>query len=101
MKKINEILRDLREKKEMSAEQVARMCQMSTQDYMWIEYAIPAPKKPTEEQLKKLADALNVPFPILLFLSLEEDDVIASKRELFKKSQSTMYAVIETTFLKD
>lgn len=99
MKKIGEILRDLREKKEMSAEQIARMCQMSTQEYMWIENAHPSPHKPTKEQLEKLSDVFNIPFHVLHFLSMEEEDVPPSKRDAFKKLQPNIYKSIEQIFL--
>jgi transcriptional regulator with XRE-family HTH domain len=99
MKKISEILRGLREKKEMSAEQVARMCQISAQEYMWFENAAPAPNKPTKEQLEKLSDVFNIPFHVLYFLSIEEEDVPPSKRDAFKKIQPNIYKLIEQIFL--
>ena len=37
-------------------------------------------KSPNMETLKTLCDSLDIPLPLLLFSSLEEEDVVESKR---------------------
>lgn len=56
-------------------------------------------KEPTLKVLKKISNVLDVPLPILMFLSLSDSDVSAEKLEMFKMLKPSIHAMIKTFFL--
>jgi transcriptional regulator with XRE-family HTH domain len=55
-------------------------------------------KEPSLSILKLISDSLNVPLPILLFLSMTEDDVKPNAREAFKIVSPSIKALVNEFF---
>lgn len=69
---IGSVIRDIRKKKKITQTQLAKLSQI-TQTYLsQIENN---QKEPTIPTLKAIADSLSIPLPILLFLSVENEDI--------------------------
>lgn len=57
-------------------------------------------KSPTLKSLEKISQALGIPFPVLSFLSLDENDIPSEKRSAFKVIGPSIQAMIEEFFFK-
>ncbi len=55
-------------------------------------------KKPKLPVLERIAKALKMPLPILLFMSLEEKDIPKNKREAFKILSPAINGMIKELF---
>lgn len=55
-------------------------------------------KEPATSVLKKIAEKLNVPLPIIFFLSMEKDDVPLKKRKAYETLGLTLKSMINTFF---
>ncbi len=55
-------------------------------------------KEPNLSVLKKIAEKLIVPLPILFFLSITEEDVQPEKREMFNTINPTVKDIINEIF---
>jgi transcriptional regulator with XRE-family HTH domain len=55
-------------------------------------------RNPSMEILEKIAGALKVPLPILLFLTLTDSDISPDKRELFSKIRPVLMAAVQEIF---
>lgn len=51
--------------------------------------------------LEAIADALEIPLPILFFISMSEEDVPEKKRDNYSIISSMINGLIDNTFLKD
>jgi len=55
-------------------------------------------KEPTIATLKKICNAMDIPIPILLILSINDDDIPPEKKESFKFIMPTFKQIIEDVF---
>lgn len=55
-------------------------------------------KEPNLSTLKSISEALNVPLPILFFLSMTEDDVQPNKRKAFKIVSPSINSLVNEFF---
>lgn len=78
--KIGSIIKTERKKKGLSQKQLANHCSITVTYLSLIEND---KKEPTVSLLRTLAENLNLPLPILLFMSLDDEDIPESKKEFF------------------
>lgn len=78
--KIGNIIKTERKKRGWSQKQLAGRCSITVTYLSLIEND---KKEPTVSLLRTLAENLNFPLPILLFISLDDDDIPESKKEFF------------------
>ena len=57
-------------------------------------------KEPNLSTLKKISNELDVPLPILFFLSLDEEDIPEKKKEAFNMIFPSVNSFIESLFLR-
>jgi len=89
-------IKDLREAKKMSQAVLAEKSGLSATYISLIESG---KKSPTLKSLKKISAGLGVPFPVLSFLSLDEEDVSPEKRAAFKMIEPTVTAMLQEFFV--
>ena len=87
IKKITEI----RKEKGMSQAELAKAAGLST---TYISFIESGKKSPTLKSLEKISQALNIPFPILSFLALDENDVHPDKRAAFELVRPAVKAMV-------
>ena len=56
-------------------------------------------KEPNISTIKKIAENLDIPLPILFFLSIENEDITPEKQEAFKIIESSVKSFITKFFL--
>lgn len=78
--KIGSIIKTERKKKGLIQNQLATQCNITTTYLSLIEND---KKEPTISLLRTIAENLNLPLPILLFMSLDNEDIPESKKEFF------------------
>lgn len=78
---IGNVIKSIRKQKGLTQNEFAPLCGI-TQTYLsQIENN---QKDPTLSTLKKISENLNIPLPILFFLSMTKDDIQPSKRKAFE-----------------
>jgi transcriptional regulator with XRE-family HTH domain len=91
-------IRDFREKRKMSQAELATAAGLSTP---YISQVETGKKSPTLTSLQKISKALDVPFPILSFMSMDNTDVAEEKQEAFKLVRPAVQAMIEEFFVPE
>lgn len=91
-------IKDFRLKKGYKQVELATMCNLSQSYLSSIEKGR---KEPTISVLKDIASVLSIPVPVLIFFSLDQDDIEESKKETFKLVEPTIKDLISNTLLKD
>ena len=56
-------------------------------------------KRPSMDVLESISKALNVPMPILFFMSLDEQDIDPSKQDMFKVLKPSIDELIKGFFI--
>lgn len=85
-------IKNLRKKKGLKQNELASNVNI-TQTYLsQIENNI---KEPNLSTLKLISEGLGVPMPIVIFLSMDENDIHEQKREIFKIISPTIKSLIE------
>lgn len=74
-------IKKLREQKGIKQNAFAKTCDLSQTYVSQIENNV---KEPSMEILKLISKKLNVPLPVLFFLSMDDKDIKANKREAFQ-----------------
>jgi transcriptional regulator with XRE-family HTH domain len=88
-------IKKIRKQKEMTQEVFASKCEI-TQTYLsQIENN---QKEPNLSTLKKIGETLNVPLPILFFLSMNDDDVSAEKKQAFTMINPAVKSLVHEFF---
>lgn len=95
---IGKTIKDLRLKKGFNQGEFALKCGLSQPYLSLIEKGR---KEPTLGLLKEIAINLSIPTPVLVFLSLDKDDVDDSKKDAFAFLENTMKDLIANVFLND
>ncbi len=73
-------IKTIRKNKGLNQTQLADLCGITVTYLSLIEND---KKDPTLSLLRTIADNLQIPLPILLFMSLDDNDIADSKKELF------------------
>lgn len=88
-------IKNIRKKKNKSQGEVA---QLSNVSQTYLSQLESDKRNPNLEILTKISRALEVPLPIIFFLSLEESDVPEKKRDAFKFLLPTVKTLIHEFF---
>ena len=95
---IGKAIKDLRKQSGFKQVEFADKCGLSQSYLSSIEKGN---KEPTLSLLKQISSALSMPMPILVFLSLDKDDVSRKKRDAFELLEPTLKSLISDLFLTD
>ena len=96
MMNIGQTIRDLRIKKEIKQKDLALKSGIKPTYLSQIEKG---QKTPTLDVLERISKALDIPMPILTFLSLSEDDINPDKRDSYKRIEPAIKGLIREFFL--
>ena len=88
-------IRSLREDKKMSQAQLASLAGLST---TYISLVESGKKSPTLKSLQKISKALGIPFPILSFMSLDEQDIKPEKRDAYNVIAPAINSMLKSFF---
>jgi transcriptional regulator with XRE-family HTH domain len=92
---LGNIIKNIRKQKGQTQSEFALSCGI-TQTYLsQIESNL---KEPNLSTLKAISENLNVPLPILFFLSMTEDDVQEHKRQAFKIVNPSVKSLVHEFF---
>ncbi len=92
---IGDTIKKMRKKNGMTQEDLSKVSGV-TQTY--ISQIESGRRKPTLKILELLCDSINVPFPIIAFLSLDVNSIPENKRETFRIIQPAINAMIQEYF---
>ena len=93
---IGKAIKDLRQQKGFKQTDFAVKCGLSQSYLSSIEKG---KKEPTLGILKQIANALAIPMPILVFFSLDKDDIAESKRDAFIMLEPSIKGLITDVFM--
>ncbi len=93
---IGKAIKDLRKQCGFNQVEFANKCGLSQSYLSSIEKGN---KEPTLSLLKQISSALSMPMPILVFLSLDKEDVSQPKRGAFELLEPTLKSLISEIFL--
>ncbi|MFP5040703.1 helix-turn-helix domain-containing protein [Parasediminibacterium sp. JCM 36343] len=92
---LGNIIKNIRKQRGQTQAEFALSCDI-TQTYLsQIENNL---KEPNLSTLKLISDNLNMPLPILFFLSMTEDDVQPNKREAFQIVSPSVKSLVNEFF---
>jgi XRE family transcriptional regulator, regulator of sulfur utilization len=90
-------LRTIRKRKGISQQELATKAKISRSYLSLIENG---DCNPSLEMMTSLSDVLEIPFPVLSFLSMDIDSISEEKREEFRGVQPSIEALINDVFFK-
>lgn len=93
--KIGKFISSTRKKLGIKQKQLAKQCGITPSYLSQIENDL---REPNISTLKAIAESLNLPLPILFYLSLDETDIPLHKRESYKQLFPSINALIENFF---
>lgn len=91
-------IRELRQKKGFKQVEFAKSCGLSQSYLSLIEKG---KKEPTLSILKRVASILEVPTPVLVFLSLDKSDIDDSKKEAYQSLEPSIKELISDVFTSE
>ena len=91
-------IKTVRKQKGLKQKDFAEMCNISPAYLSQIENNL---KEPNLSTLKKISLQINVPLPILFFLSIDEKDIAPEKEEAFKLIAPSVKSLINQFFVAD
>ena len=97
--KIGEAIREIRKEKGLSQQELANLSNIS-QTYL-SQLEVGDRFRPTLDILLKISKALEVPLPILTFLTLDDSDITKSKLATYKKIEPKLDALIKEFLLAE
>lgn len=92
---IGKIIKDVRKKQRISQKDLAILCEISQAYLSQIENNH---KEPNLSILKIIAKRLNIPLPILFFMSLDENDISEKKRDSFNVVNPAIKSMLNEFF---
>ena len=92
---LGKTIKKIRKQKRQKQRDIAISCGTSQTYLSLIENNL---KEPSISMLKLISESLNVPLPILFFLSMTEDDVQANKREAFQIISPSVKSLVNEFF---
>ncbi len=93
--KTHEVIKVLIKNKGISQKDLCKQVKISQTAMSFILNGRTEPKK---ETLEKISEALEVPVPIIKYLTLEEKDIPDNKKEIFKILNPSMESFIKEIF---
>ncbi|MEM8506698.1 MAG: helix-turn-helix transcriptional regulator [Bacteroidota bacterium] len=95
---IGNTIKELRQKKGFKQVEFAESCGLSQSYLSLIEKG---KKEPTLSILKRIASILGVPMPVLVFFSLDKDDIDDSKKEAYQLLEPSIKGLISDVFISE
>lgn len=95
---IGHVIKDFRKQKGMKQGEFAELCKVSQTYLSLIESN---QKDPNLSLFKTIAEQLEIPLPILFFLSLDENDVPEQKKNIFKILEPSLKDLIAQIYIDD
>lgn len=95
---IGKAIKGLRLEKGLNQLDFAKKCKISQSYLSLIEKGR---KEPTLGLLKQISSTLSIPLPILVFLSIDKDDISESKKEAFDLIEPSLKGLINNVFVTD
>lgn len=95
---LGDTIKEIRKKKNISQKDLAIGCDI-TQTYLSL--IENNKKEPNITLLRAIACFLNIPLPILFFLSLNNEDIPEEKQSSYKLLAPSINSLIETFFVHD
>jgi len=92
---IGTVIKSLRKKQGLKQIELASKCELSQSYLSSIEKGT---KEPTLGVLKDIANALSMPLPILIFYSLDVNDIEESKRGQFELLEPSIKGLLNNVF---
>jgi len=92
---LGSIIRSIRRQKGLTQNELASMCEI-TQTYL--SQIESNSKEPNLSTLKIIGENLNIPIPILFFLSMNDDDVLPEKRAAYKIVSPSVKSLVNEFF---
>lgn len=92
---LGSIIKKIRKSKRQTQSEFASLCGI-TQTYL--SQIESNSKEPNLSTLKTISEQLDIPLPILFFLSLDENDISTEKREIFEKISPSVKKLINDFF---
>ena len=93
--KLGKAIKNLRKKRGMNQRSFALLAGVSQPYISFIEQD---KKKPSQDMLGRLATALNVPVPLIVWEAMDEEDVPENKKKVFFKMKKIMDELISVYF---
>lgn len=95
---IGHVIKDFRKQKGIKQGEFAELCKVSQTYLSLIESN---QKDPNLSLFKAIAEQLEIPLPILFFLSLDENDVPEQKRNIFKILEPSLKDLVAQIYIDD
>lgn len=89
------IIKDLRKQRSLTQKEFASLCNISQTYLSQIEGNL---KEPNLSTLKTISEKLEIPLPILFFLSLTDEDVNENKRKAFQIVRPSINSLVNEFF---
>lgn len=93
---IGEIIKKIRKERNIKQKDFALECGISQTYLSQIEND---ERNPTLAILEKVSKVLEIPYPVLSFLTLSEDSISKEKKEVYKNAKPILDGIIEKIFL--
>ena len=94
--KIGATIKKLRKEKKITQIDFAKQCEISQTYLSQLEND---ERNPTVNVLERISNVLEVPYPVLSFLSITIDTVAENKKEVYKRMEKVMFGLVEDVFL--
>lgn len=94
---IGQTIKQIRKNQNMKQKELASKSQVSQAYLSQIERN---EKNPNMEILQRISKALEIPFPVLAFMSLNEQDVAESKRSIYNEVTPMLKAMVSKFFIE-
>lgn len=88
-------IKKLRKQRQMTQESFAEQCEI-TQTYLSL--IENNQKEPNLSTLKNISEALNIPLPIIFYLSLDDNDISPEKRKAFTMIDPSVKLLVNEFF---
>lgn len=95
---VGQTIKDFRKKKGIKQGEFSKMCEI-TQTYLSLIES--NQKEPNLSLLKTISENLEVPLPILIFLSLDINDVPDRKKDLYKILEPSLKDMVTQIYTND
>lgn len=94
--KIGVTIKKLRKEKKITQIDFAKQCGISQTYLSQLEND---ERNPTVDVLERISSVLEIPYPVLSFLSITIDNVPEGKKEVYKRMEKVMFGLVEDVFL--
>ena len=89
-------IKKLRKEKRITQIDFAKQCGISQTYLSQLEND---ERNPTVDVLERISKVLEIPFPVLSFLSITIDNVPEEKKEVYRRMEKVMFGLVEDVFL--